>query len=470
MKWILLLLLLFITSCTFDPYYELDPYYVIDASGIDFILEEPQEQFAKADYYLIQARMGHSYSKACKEYKKITTNNKEEQAIIYETLASLNCNNKREYYLEQAINTWDVEWRIELLTGILLNNPKIRFNTTEIQPTIDFSNATTITIGKTSINTNNQILVTQVDRVYRDWLGGQLQNPFEGEILTTFSERLTYSKDELRADIGWHEGGRIKDFNLEPITATGTIIAKHNNTWYAPDEKGIFQFEVPLDKVSYPTTRFLTKDIAVIIDTHGINMIVDQAIRNNATLVIGCGDHPGKAKAAVYLSQHNINVISFTDLYTYKTLGTPNILGSPVWEDNIIGNAPLNITKNQKIIVTNATINNTYAIWYYQTPALYFQEIDKTFPLKIIEVNLNQFNQTEIIYEKARETNTSLVATRIFNYYDYNQARTWMYENNENKIILFHSTAYPYAIALMEEFRGRISFDDPNPIPNYNPF
>ena len=95
---------------------------------------------------------------------------------------------------------------------------------------------------------------------------------------------------------------------------------------------------------------------------------------------------------------------------------------------------------------------------------LYFQEINKTFPLQIIKVNLDQFNQTEIIYEKARETNTHLVATRIFNYYDYNQARTWMYENNENKIILFHSTAYPYSIALMKEFKGRISFDDPNPI------
>jgi hypothetical protein len=461
---ILLLLLLFLVSCSYDPNYDLDPYFVLDAAGLDYYMEEPTDTFAKADSYLIEARMSSSYSKACKEYNKIKPNSNEEQAIIYETLASLNCNNKRDEYLQKAIDTWDVIWRKEILNGILINNTILQFNTTEIQPNLDLSNTNQITIGKTTIDTTNTTLVTQVDRVYRDWLGGQLQNPFEGNVLTTFSERLTYSKDELRADIGWHEGGRIKDLNLQPITATGTIIAKYNNTWYAPDEKGVFQFEVPLDKVSYPTTRFLTKDIAMIIDTHGINMLVDQAIRNNATLVIGCGDHPGKAKAALYLASKNISIISFTDLYTYKTLGhNANILGSPVWEDNIIGNAPINITKNQKIIVTNVTIT-TYAIWYYQTPMLYFQEINKTFPLEIIEVNLNQFNQTEIIYEKARETNTSLVATRIFNYYDYNQARTWMYENNENKIILFHSTAYPYSIALMKEFKGRISFDDPNPI------
>ena len=37
-------------------------------------------------------------------------------------------------------------------------------------------------------------------------------------------------------------------------------------------------FEVPLDKVLYPTTRFFSDDLAVIMDTHGVNMLVEQAI------------------------------------------------------------------------------------------------------------------------------------------------------------------------------------------------
>jgi hypothetical protein len=297
------------------------------------------------------------------------------------------------------------------------------------------------------------------------------QNPFLGDILVTFSERLSYKEDELMSEIGWHEGGRMRDLknnlNIEAKTAVGTIIAKKDNKWYASDDKGIFSFEVPLDKVSYPTTRFFTPDIAMIIDTHGVNMLVEQAIRKEANVVLSDCDHEGKTKAAIYLSKHNISVICFPDRFTHMALGhDANLVGSPVWrfENNsmIYGDSPLLLEKYDDIVVTNADLGKSYAVWYYTTPFFYFSFVNMTFPLNITVSTIDDFGQLDKVFDIARQKNINIVATRIFNKDDYTKAKEWMDENKERRIILFHSTMYPYGIKFMQEYINRVSFNDPN--------
>ncbi|MFH1637438.1 MAG: hypothetical protein ABIB71_03365 [Candidatus Woesearchaeota archaeon] len=474
----LVLALIFLSSCSYDKDYSLDPFYVLDAAGVDsptYISSlkdiDAEDEWAKGDIYLMLARLEDKsyYEKACDSFKSYDPETKEEEALLYETLGSLGCG--KDHY-GKASKIWEelgVGWRSSLLRS--LPEPVLEFETSEIEPALDLSGSPYIIIGGSNVTIEeNARIATQDDRVLRDWLGLQMQNPFNSPILKTFSERLTYNEEDLREDIGWHEGGRLLDIigNIEVshIPVTGTIVAKHEGKWYAPDENGIFRFEVPLDKVSYPTTRFFSENIAMIIDTHGMNMVVEQAVRNEADVVIACCDHPGKAKAALYLSQHNISALCFPDLYVHKLLGlNSKTLGSPPMKVKdgkfVFGGRPLEIKKNEKIVLPNPATDK-YALWYYQSPLLYFNEIRKTFPLDIHAVAINDFGEAHKLYAKAREVKTKTVATRVFSKNDYEEAKLWLMESTKNRIILFHSTAYPYGVLLSQEFEGQTSFADPN--------
>ena len=488
---ILLALIVLVSSqeLSYDSGLAINPDYVLDSAGIDkenYVqqlnteLKSTKDYWAKGDSYLALARLENKteyYKLACDNFLKYSPKSTEENALLYETLASLNCRGTRIHDLREAAHYWKilgVYWRAELLDKMADNKKMpVKFETSEITPKINLSSASKIIIGKTKIEVKNgDKIITQVDRVLRDWLGLQLnQNPFKGNILKTFSERLTYSKEELREDIGWHEGGRLIDLknkvDVKYSTAVGTLVANKNGKWFATDEKGIFSFEVPLDKVSYPTTRFLSNDLAVVVDSHGVNMLVEQAIRKNADVIMACCDSPGKIKAAEYLSGKGISVICFTDLNLYLALGSDSkIIGSPAFgfKDGkmIYGDRPIEIKRNEKIVVTNADIGQFYGIWYYTAPHYYFNEINKTFPLNLSVVFINSFNQTDKVYEKARAVNANIVASRVFNSYDYNQAKEWLEESKDNKLILFHSASYPYGVLISQEFPEQIGFDDPN--------
>ena len=90
------------------------------------------------------------------------------------------------------------------------------------------------------------------------------------------------------------------------IPLSGTLAARRGGRWFAPDEDGLFRFEVLPDKIQYPTTR-VDGDLALIPDTHGISSLVQRAGRFGATLVVGCGDHTGKAEAAYWLARSGVD-------------------------------------------------------------------------------------------------------------------------------------------------------------------
>ena len=197
-------------------------------------------------------------------------------------------------------------------------------------------------------------------------------------------------------------------------------------------------------------------------------MIVEQAIRYNATGVISDCDHPGKVYAAKYLSEKNVSVICVPDKYTYLALGhNLRLVGSPPIEfqneSAIIGNRPIKITRQDRILAVNASAGK-YALWYYQTPASYFETISKTIPLNVSYYNLTDFGQMDKAVQNAVKIKATILATRIFNSQDYWAVSSWLLGDQNRKAVLFHSASYPYGQKLFREFKNQTTFDDPNPI------
>ncbi len=487
-----------------DPYaYEIDFSFTPLATGVNMTLlasdmekianNQSEDNWARGDATIILGRLTKNNQKTCESlqyFDKINSTNTEEMALVYETSAALGCGRNRNAFLNEAAKQWKKagnNYRARLLetiaqgkkpilnfdeSAVTANETVISGYYTPIKSILSKGNFTSVTIGATSINLdNNSRLITQDDRVFRDWLGGQIANPYGPKILTTFSEKRTYNETELRTDIGWHEGGRTKELlylNLTHIPAVGTLVAKKNGRWFASDENGIFRFEVPLDKVYYPTTRFLRPDVAVIIDSHGVNMLVEQAIRHNATHILSDIDHPGKAYAAKYLSDRKISVIAYPDKYLFLLMGhNTSIVGSApttFFENHAtIGNRPINITTKDKLVVANST-DNAYALWYYQTPASYFSTITQAIPLDATYVTLDAFGTQDEIINTAKRHNANIIATRVFSKDDYEKLGAWLSEDANRKAILFHTASYPYGQLLFREFVNQTSFDDPNPI------
>jgi hypothetical protein len=474
-----------------DPYGQAHDFtYVLKAAGkntsqfaqnLSLMLKGNLSDYARADIMLTLGRVTHDDAMICESLpffdKSLESAGAGEKALIYETIASIDCGRNKKAFLLEASRQWGImnkTARARLDESIAIGRKiNLKFETGGIEPELSAKNASSIIIGETGITLRpGDRVVTQADRVKRDWLGLQMeQDLFGSQILTTFSERLEYAPSELREDIGWHEGARMKELaesGIEPVIAYGTLVARLRDKWYASDENGIFSFEVPLDKLQYPTTRFLRDDIAVIMDTHGVNMLVEQAVQENADAVLSDCDHPGKVKAAAYLAEKGIPVICFPDKYLYLALGRNlSIVGSPPVEKKgekvILGARPLQISAKETIIVMNAT-DLPYAIWYYQTPANYFSTLQSATPLKLEFVQVNGFNQMANVVRKAEMLKSNVIAARVFNSNDYEALKRWLFQSPKRKAILFHSSSYPYGYLLFKEFPEQTTFDDPNPV------
>jgi hypothetical protein len=453
------------------------------ASNLSVMLDTNLTSYARADIMLMLGRISHNDTMICESLPFYDlaiqeTNDTEKQALIYETIASIDCGRNKKAFFKEAAQRWNAinnTARAKIDESLAFSRKiNLKFDTREIEPAlVAQDNISRIIIGETKILLyTGDSVITQADRVKRDWLGLQAEKDiFGSQILTTFSERLSYNASELREDIGWHEGARIKELasaGIEPEVAYGALVAKLRDKWYAVDENGTFRFEVPLDKLQYPTTRFLRDDIAVVIDTHGVSMLVEQAIRKKANAVLSDCDHPGKVKAAEYLSQKGIPVICYPDKYLYLALGhNLSLVGSPPirheGESIIIGSQPVQLSTAETIVVMNAT-SLPYAIWYYQTPADYFTALKEAVPsLKLEYIQVNGFNQMENVVRKAEMLRANVIAARVFNSDDYEKLKRWLYQSPNHRAILFHSASYPYGYLLLKEFPAQTSFDDPNP-------
>jgi hypothetical protein len=351
-----------------------------------------------------------------------------------------------------------------------------KFGDTTIETSLAVpTNAHTMVLGESTIVLTSGMRVgTQVERVYRDWLGEE----FGGEGSFTWDVSMSPTAVPIVRDPGnraYHEGAlveeiqRIADVNVIPLF--GTLIARNpaapdpdgEGQWYAPDEKGVFRFKVLIDKVQYPTTHTFG-DVGWITDTHGISAVVSEALEYKSQLVIGCGDYEGKVKAAYYLSQHGVNAVfpgdRFEDmLIGYKGKGV--LMGTaPVKRVDgvaVLGHQPVKFSLSELIVAEDTA--GRYPIQYYDGAARYFRQLSKFVPLNVVYMKVDDENQLGKVLDRA----ASAVAVRIRTEKEDGLLRWWLLQSPKNRAILFHSGLYPYAQGLFRDFPSQVTFGDLHP-------
>jgi len=325
------------------------------------------------------------------------------------------------------------------------------------------SDAKTMILGEsTIILTPGMKVGTQVERVARDWQSYELGWGFTRRPL------------DRKAILDYHEGafvGRMMDeAHVELIPLSGTLVARkgdRSDKWYAADEKGVFRFNVVNDKIQYPTTH-VSGNVGWITDTHGISAIVAPALEYRVRLVVGCGDTEGKAKAAFYLAQHGVDVVTPADRYDYLLLGyegAGTILGTApihkVGDNVVIGHQPVKFDLKEPIIAQDTDVD--YPAQYYDAPARYLRRLASVVPITVQYVKVTDANQLDRFYSIAKDFNSTVIAVRILTRDEDVSLRRWLKGDPKRRAILFHSGLYPYAQGLFADFPSQVTFGDLHP-------
>ena len=315
-------------------------------------------------------------------------------------------------------------------------------------------------IGESAIHVRAGCRVgVQMERTVRDWLSYQMS--FD------FSE----SAPEPARILTYHEGARLRDIlaaaDVTVVPLPGALVAKRGNRWFAPDEQGVFRFEVLPDKVQYPTTRS-HGNLAYLVDTHGISTLVEPAIRQGAELVVGCGDYTGKVRAAYHLARRGIDVYFPCDRFVGELIGYDapgTLIGSaPVSAEPggaVIGNRPVTFRVDETVVVEDTTSSGE--LQYYDAPARYFRKLGGILPLKVEWVEIDGAGQSERVVRQALETGATAIAVRVWTEEDYRPVRDWLAASSEHRAVLFHTAAYAAGHRLFHEFPEQTTFGDPKP-------
>ena len=349
----------------------------------------------------------------------------------------------------------------EALQQIATGNYKPKFSDEIIAASLTVPpNAKSMILGESTVNLTNGMRVgTQVDRVARDWVSYQMrwdltEKPFPPLFI-----------------LNYHEGAFVKHIHdlipVEVYPLTGSLIASNEDEWYGADETGTFRFKILKDKTEYPTSHSFGT-FGWIEDTHGISALVPQALERGMQLVIGCGDAEGKAKAAFYLATKGVNVAIPGDRYQDLLLGYQAkgvILGTApvkmVDGKPVIGHQPVRFSLAEPIVVEDT--QEPFPIQYYDAGARYFRRLSRSVPVHPDYVLVADINGIDRILDRAKQTNATAVAVRIFTNFEYVSLQTWLSGSPERRAILFHSGLYPYAQKLFTEFPQQVTFGDLHP-------
>lgn len=354
-----------------------------------------------------------------------------------------------------------MKWRSKLMKSLARGDFAPAFGDYQISKDLSVpSDAEYFILGKSSITISEGAKIgIQLERTFRDWLSSQFQYDF----------LKSYSVPENV--LNYHEGARLGDLlkyaGAVPVPLTGTLLAYKEGKWYAPDEKGIFRFEVLDDKVQYPTTKQY-KNIALMLDTHGISAIVEQAVRERVDLVIACGDNPPKARAAAYLADRGIDVYFPCDREIGMMVGYEGkavVLGTaPIRKRDsgaIIGNQPVRFSIKEPIVVQD--IRRDSAARYYDSASRYFKALNSYIPLNLHTVKIEAEKETYKVIEEATKRGAKAIGVRVCYEEDYSAVKNWLEQSAENRAVLFHSAPYEPGYRLFFEFPEQVTFGDPRP-------
>lgn len=342
-----------------------------------------------------------------------------------------------------------------------VNSDNDPFSDLEVNP----SNASYIVVGSSYIIVPPHAkVVTQVDRVTRDKLSHYNKNISPSHRPTSYKELVP-----------WMEGERVGELmkyaNVTVILATYVPVKEINGRYFGPDDHGNFVFEVDPSKISPIYSKKISNDTWVEIDTHGMNVMVPGAVKNDAYLVIACGDLHGKAEAETYMAEHGINCYAPCDRFTsdimpYKGPGT--IMGGaairPLKEGQgaVIGGQPLYFSTREKIVVQTTT--KRYPDQYCDTPWRYFTNLQQNYGIKLnIDVVDAHIGEAGKVVAEARKTGANVMGVRVLNDKDKKPVEQWLKEDENHRAILFHSAAYDPGYSLFFEFPYQVTGQDPDP-------
>jgi hypothetical protein len=352
-------------------------------------------------------------------------------------------------------------WKSEVYRRESRGRFKPRFGDAAIRTKLRAPRGTTAyVLGESAIRVEpGWRVAAQMERVARDWISYQIDYDLSGR------------SPAPSAIVPWHEGSRIRDILAAvPITllpVEGALAAEREGRWLAPDGRGVFRFEVLPDKVQYPST-LTYRGLALLIDTHGISSLVEPALRLGAQLVVGCGDHPEKMKAALALASHGVSVYFPCDRFVgdvlgYRARGT--LIGSaPVRVDEggaVIGDRPVRFSVAETIVAEDTPVNSNDR--YYDAPARYFRRFAQALPLRLEIVEVDGEGESDRVVRRAEELGASAIAVRVMTEKDAAPVRAWLAGGQERRAVLFHTAPYPAGYRLFEEFPGRTTFGDPHP-------
>lgn len=409
---------------------------------------------AEREYFLGKVTKNKSRKCGSLQHYEKALNEFENVELIYEILyfVSLECGKEHKKYEPFLLNISSKSK--QKIYSDFINRKEFQFQPYKIRKNESNipSNFSTIIIGKSYIKIDNDTRIgTQIERVIRDWASNVI-NVYPSD----YKQIISYGEGDNLARA-------INNTSAKIIPLTSTIVIKSKGRWYAPDENGVFRFEVLPDKVDYPTNKCYG-NICLIIDTHGISSLVAQAIENNVSMVIGCGDYTDKMAAAQYLAEKGIDSFFPGDRFVSEVInyqGEGILIGTAPIRDNVIGNQSITIDKDELIIIQDNY--EAYPGQYYDSPKRYFKELEKIVPLNSKYV-ITGSNQSNKIVEEARLSKSQLIGVRVWTEEDYRSVRNWLSENSNNRAVLFHSSLYPYAQKLFDEFPNQTSFGDPKPI------
>ena len=321
--------------------------------------------------------------------------------------------------------------------------------------------ATGYVLGASAILVPHGSLVAiQAERTVRDWLSYQL------------NDDLSSKPAERSALVDWHEGARLRDLmaatTVEAHAVRGVLVVSDGTRWLAPDEDGVFRFEVLPDKVQYASTR-VHGDVALLVDTHGVSAVEREAARTGADLVLACGDDPAKMRAAYRLASEGISVWFPCDRFVADVLGhdAPGVLlgSAPVRATEhgaVIGDTPIAFRLDEKIVVEDSVARGVSQ--YYDAAGRYFRRLSRIVPLRLDYRMVDGPGQSERVVDRARATGATAIALRVATTGDAEPVRAWLSESKTHRVVLFHSAPYPAGIALFADYPGQTTFGDPHPV------
>lgn len=351
-------------------------------------------------------------------------------------------------------------WKAEVYASLAADTFRARFAPAHAERRLVVPAGTeAYVIGRSAIRVRaRDRIVTQMERVARDWLSYQLAYDFAPSL--SVGAMLDYQEGARLHEVAAATGARVQP-------TTGVLAVQVAGRWWAADEHGVFRFEVLPDKLQYPTTR-AWHGIALLVDTHGISNLVEAALRTQADLVVGCGDFSGKMDAAAYLAERGVDVYFPTDRFVAEVLGYTGggvLIGSaPVRRERrgvVIGDRPVTFRVTETIVVEATQLRGS--LQYYDAADRYFAKLAEVLPLRIERVAVDGEGQSGRVIARARQLGAAAVALRVWTEADYVPVRAWLAESTSHRAVLFHSAPYPFGARLFEEFPRQATFGDPRP-------